>query len=272
MLLLLPALCSAGCRHGGGPGAFGSWGKAKGEPWTILCVEITDAERVSRTEALAARLRESPGIRAKDVRVVHESAASQLLYGTYFRQVDPETGRLTMPEALREDLRLVQRGGQGAAVSFIGARPISDPATHVGDPAYDLKRAEGVYTLLVAAFENTPEFYERKQAAAAYAAELRSKGYEAYYHHGRVASEVTVGSFGPDALVEASRQVRPQPGMVPHGVTLVTDYSAEVKALQAKEDFRFQLRNMHRVVVDRQGQRQYLASKLVRIRPGEDEW
>ncbi|UCG15928.1 MAG: hypothetical protein JSV19_11605 [Phycisphaerales bacterium] len=259
ILLTLTVLWPAGCEHGAGTRSWMDWARPKGEPWTILCVELQGPDRISRAEALADELRQVEGIRPRGVEIVHGRRASQVLYGTYYRRIDRDTGKLLIPDELRDDLQRIQLG------RFIGARAISSPATDVGEPTWDLEKAEGTYTLLVAVFENTVDFYDRKAAAAAYAKELRGKGYEAYYNHGPRSSEVTVGTFGPDALVQRERRELA-------GRALIADYSAEVKQLQREENFRYQLRNMRLVKPEGSDGQQFLASRLVRIRPEGEPW
>ena len=259
IFLGLVLLWPAGCQQGVGARSWMDWGKPKGEPWTILCVELLGPDRISRAEALADELRQIQGIQPRRVEIVHSRRSSQVLYGTYYRRIDADTGKLLIPDELRDDLQRIQLG------RFIGARAISSPATDVGEPAWNLEKAEGTYTLLVAVFENTVDFYDRKAAAAAYAKELRQKGYEAYYSHGSRSSEVTVGTFGPDALVQRERREGA-------GRALVADYSAEVKQLQRKENFRYQLRNMRLIKPEGSDGQQFLASQLVRIRPEDEPW
>lgn len=245
------------------------WGQPRGEKWTILCVEIQGPDRRSRTEALANELRQAKGIRARDVRVEHGPVLSQVLYGTYYRRVDPTSGRLTVPNDLRRDLRLIQGGVAGRGGRFAGARLLSSPETNVGNPEWRLDHAEGTYTLLVATFENTVDFYDRKQAAAETCKTLRGRGYEAYYRHGPLTSEVTVGSFGPDALIRGEH--RADQAGVTHWHVVGEQYSEQVQQLQKKEFFQFLLRNGRQMSLPGQGgRRRYVASRLVRIHLDEE--
>jgi hypothetical protein len=264
--LLAGAAGGSGC-HGAG-GTDWSWGRPAGEKWTILCVEMQGPDRRSRTEALAKDLRQAKGIRRRNVRVVHGQRTSMLLYGTYYRRVDPQTGRLTVPENLRRDLRLLQGGVAGQGARFAGARMLSSPETDVGNPAWRLENAEGTYTLLVATFENTPDFYDRKKAAVEACKALRRRGYEAYYRHGPITSEVTVGTFGPDALIRGEHQADSTGDSRWH--VAAVEYSESVRQLQKKEFFQFLLRNGRQMSLPGEGgRRRYLASRLVPIHVGE---
>ncbi len=260
---------TGGCDHGGG-GLSSNFGRPRGEPWTILCVAISGPGRIAESESLAADVRKIQGIHSQEVKVRHGRSVSQVLYGTYHRRIDPATGRLLIPEQLRADLRAIQLGG------FLGAEAIASPDTDVGNPAWRIENAKGTYSLLVATFENTADFYDRKAAAAEYTRELRQRGYEAYYHHGSVVSEVMVGTFGPEALLEQqSQSVQREPGaQTPKYAverTLISNYSAEVRRLQARENFAYLLRNLKRVS-PKSDHTKFLGSQLVPIQTGHDAW
>jgi hypothetical protein len=260
---------TGGCEHGGGGLSWG-FGRPKGEPWTILCVAISGPGRIAESELLAEDVRKIQGVQSQQVKVRHGRNSSQVLYGTYHRRIDPGTGKLLVPEQLRADLRTIQLGG------FLGAEAIASPETDVGNPAWRQENATGAYTLLVATFENTADFYDRKTAAAEYTQELRRRGYEAYYHHGSVVSEVTVGTFGPDALLEQQTQrvQRDPDSQAPRYAverTLMSSYSAEVRRLQAKENFAYLLRNLKRVTVQGDSKK-FLGSQLVPIQSGREAW
>lgn len=260
---------TAGCEHGGGGLSWG-FGRPKGEPWTILCVAISGPGRIAESESLAADVRKIQGVRSQDVKVQHGRNSSQVLYGTYHRRIDPGTGKLLIPEQLRADLHTIQLGG------FLGAEAIASPETDVGNPAWRLENARGAYTLLVATFENTADFYDRKTAAAEYTRELRRRGHEAYYHHGSVVSEVMVGTFGPEALLEQQTQrVQRDPDSQASRYaverTVMSSYSAEVRRVQAKENFAYLLRNLKRVTVHGDSKK-FLGSQLVPIQTGSEAW
>ena len=136
---------------------------------------------------------------------------AQLCYGTYYRRSDPKTGRAKMPRRLKEDLAAIAHlgmpgNGEGQALFFFrSAAAVRMPQPDPGNPAWRLSRAPGIYSLQVAAFEPTVDFWEHQQAATAFCALLRRRGYQAYYHHGQSLSMVTVGSFGADAVRHQQR-------------------------------------------------------------------
>lgn len=205
----------------------------RGSPWTIQCAELQGSDRAQQIERIAATLRRTPGIRPNDVFVrVEGDASARLYYGTYYRRTDPKTRKRSMPRRLREDLELVrQLGDESGRRYFLHARPVRMPTADVGNPAWALQRVRARYSLQVAIFEPTDDFQEFKRAAAEYCGWLRKQGYEAYYHHASASSMVTVGTFGPEAVIT--------------GTDGRTYYSSEVLALQRDKNLRYNLLNGH---------------------------
>ncbi|MFQ5462286.1 MAG: hypothetical protein ACE5E5_06625 [Phycisphaerae bacterium] len=199
----------------------------KGQPWTILCLELRGPERQARMEQIAATLRRSRGIRAEAVVVTDDpDDVSRLYYGVYYRRIDPETGNRTSSRRLQDDMKLIKSLGTPAGVRYFRlARTVRVPTPDVGNPQWRLAGIEAAYSLQVAVFEPTDDFWDFKQAAVDYCAMLRKRGYEAYYHHGEGASMVTVGRFGPEAVIIPARGIPYQ--------------SAEVTALQRDETLRY---------------------------------
>lgn len=226
----------------------------RGDPWTIECLAVSGVAHRGEVEAVAVVLRQADGIRSRDVRVVHTDEASRIYYGRYGRTIDRAQGVREIPKRLREDLKLIKElvDDNGRRL-FIAARMVREPLPDVGPAEWDLANADGMYTLQVAAFEPTPDRPNYKQAAVDYATLLRSKGYEAYYHHGPANSEVTVGTFGAGAVFK--RDGKPT-------------YSEEVRSLQRKENFRYNLTNggIWHAIVD--GHKAPVRSLLVRIPQG----
>ncbi len=237
--LCVTAACAVtvlGCNGEWRGGSGSNWlqpFRPPGEDWSILCMEVWGPDRQLRSERIAETLRRTPGIRPADVRVVHSEEHSRIYYGSYWRTADKQTGDLKVPDEMKRDMRLIKDLAVDGERFFYEARVLPAPTPDVGDPKWRLRNNPGEYTLRVAIFYNEPGFNERKKAAAEYCRELRERGYEAYYRHGDITSEVYVGSFGPDALVE-KRQ---------YGVLMNVPGPA-VRALQRKENFMFELWNM----------------------------
>lgn len=160
------------------------------------------ANRVQLAESVSDTLKRTPGIRPDDVFVVDGSdGVSRLCYGHYRRPMDPKTSQHVTPMALRRDMDLLRElGTPDGRRLFMRAMIARTPQPDVGNPDWDLRRADAVYSLQVGAFEPTEDFWEFKKVAAEYCALLRAEGYEAYYHHASSGSVVTVGLFGEDAI------------------------------------------------------------------------
>jgi hypothetical protein len=257
----------AGCSEAGQPGG---WFAPQGERWTILCLELQGPDCQVTAGEIADVLRRTKGIDPKEVRVAAERGTARIHYGTYYRQVDPTTQKRSIPERMRADLLLLKELADAEGVHyFLHARKVPFPDRDVGEPEWDLRRAEGLYTLQVAVYFNTTEMQSRKLAAVEKARQLRNKGLEAYYYHGQAQSIVTVGLFGEDAVVAPvdrvhRGKVRVEPGQV------VERYSDEVLALQKKPECAYNLTNdAIWYNIDRHGNRVPVRSMLVRI-PAEE--
>ena len=274
LMALAPAAagCSGDLTSGGG--VFGRLFEPKGEPWTIRCLVLTGANRRETVESVADTLRSTQGISARGVRVEHDEDRSMVYYGRYHRRIDDQTRRLEVTDRMDQDMRVIKGlGVPGQGHYFADAKFVPLPTEDVGNPAWSLDRTTGVYSLRVAVFANEPGFYDRKQAAAEYAALLRREGYAAFHHHGAIHSVVYVGQFGEDAVrsTAAPRRVSDD-GQ--RGLVAVDVHSPEVRALQAKRDFACELWNLRR-----RGERigdgmVFAPSQLIRIRDvlEEGEW
>ncbi|UCE58533.1 MAG: hypothetical protein JSU63_13945 [Phycisphaerales bacterium] len=185
---------------------FGS----KGTPWTIQCREQGGPLRAEHVKQIAETLRQTAGIRPDDVFVVDGSdGIARLYYGTYFRRIDRKSGKHITPKKLRHDLDLIRRLGTGPGeLYFFHARIVRTPTPDVGNPLWSLSSVDATYSLQVAVFEPTENFWEFKQAGAEYCKLLRDRGFEAYYHHTDSCSMVTVGSFGPQAVYVTGKGVQ----------------------------------------------------------------
>lgn len=256
MLVAVGACVSGGKIGGAGGSLFG----AKGATWTIRCVDLSGPDRRTRIAQLAATLKRTRGIRAADVYIFSDAGKTGLYYGRYRRATDAKTGRRDMPAQMRRDLNLIkQLGDDRGHRYFLAALPARVPTRDVGNPAWNLSKVAGTYSLQIAAFEPTDDFWEFKKAAAEYCTFLREQGYEAYYHHSDASSVVTVGVFGGNAFAVKQR-----------GKKYLHQYSSEVAALQQDELLRYNRVNggiMY--VIGADGSRSAVPSYLVEIPVGE---
>lgn len=244
---------TSGCASGRGGESGFRFGR-KGAPWTILCMELAGPNRLQHVEQFAQTLKHTPGIRSGDVSVRNASDGyARLYYGTYYRRIDRKTGKRNMPAQMRRDLGMLKELGDASGQHyFLRAIPVRMPTPDVGDPEWNLSNVDASYSLQVAVFEPTDEFWEYKRAAAELCAFLRRKGYEAYYHHSDASSVVTVGAFGPEAVIVKG--------------PMKTYYSAEVRALQRDELLKYNLLNgaIYKIR-NSQGEAVPVPSRLVQI-------
>ncbi|NOS99333.1 MAG: hypothetical protein HOP29_01750 [Phycisphaerales bacterium] len=242
--------CCCGCqpRSGGtGPSLLG----ARGEPWTIECLAIPGSANHDDAEQIADVLRRTVGIDAKAVFVRHTNDASTIYYGNYARRIDRLRGEREIPDVLKRDIGAIKDlGDERGRPLFLAARMVPLPTPDPGKPEWNLETANGTYSLQVAAFFATPEVTDYKKAAVDYVMELRKRNYEAFYHHGEANSVVTVGVFGAEAVIDRGGAV---------------DYSDEVRALQRKESFAYNVTNGAIWKPKVGGQQAVVRSLLVRI-------
>ncbi|MCH8967113.1 MAG: hypothetical protein IID43_05505 [Planctomycetes bacterium] len=231
----------------------------QGSPWTILCLERRGLDRRQLVGQIVQTLKRTPGIRADKVVVLDDADdVARLYYGVYYRSLDPKTGKRTTPQGLIRDLELIRELATPKGQRFfLMARTVRVPTPDVGNPAWALSNLDAAYSLQVAVFEGTDDFWDFKQVAADYCAHLRKRGYEAYYHHASASSMITVGAFGEDA-------VRIPPTGLPY-------YSPEVIAMQQDEILKYNRLNgkIYRARTNT-GEKVRVESRLVKIPSGDD--
>jgi len=226
-------------------------GCQRGEPWTIECIQLNGPQHRETADSIADVLRETEGVDVASVQAVHDEVSSTIYYGTYHRDIDPESGSRQIPETLKRDLDAIKGlvDDQGRRL-FLAARMVPKPLPDAGHPEWNLENVNGDYSLQVAVFFPSPEIKDRKKAAVDYVEKLRKKHYETFYHHGPSSSIVTVGVFGKDAVRERGGRL---------------DYSEEVRALQRKENFAYNLTNGAIWNATLDGERGTVRSLLVKI-------
>ena len=199
-LLALPAaLALTGC-DGTAPwaGATTSTGedgraglKSDDYPYTILLTVLGDPERhVQDAELYRKAFTEKLGW--KGLRVIHKGGHSELYWGQY-RSAKRAQKNLRTAHAYRTP---------GGIALFARAMVIPTPGKDIGPKLWNLRHANGDYSLLVAIFKDQPEqnYVGRRRFAVEYCRRLREHGYEGYFYHGRVSSHVTIGAFGPKSV------------------------------------------------------------------------
>lgn len=170
-----------------------------GEQWTILCRHYNASEAPNHAvlaDQMADMLRQVKDLRANQVRVETTPTGSSIYYGTYRRVASKQTGRLVFPEQFQRDIELIRSLSYGRFTPFFQAEPHMTGGREGGAFAqWDISKAEGPLTLLIARFYNTAGFDQRMETAEQYCSILRQEGYPAYYEHQEVRSFVYVGDF-----------------------------------------------------------------------------
>lgn len=259
-------------------GSLASLGTDRGpgdrEAWTIECGEFTEAGHEDVADSLATALKRVSGLHSDKVRVQHSDDRSRIFYGTYNLQyveakVDGEGHArgdviIELTNEVRTDLDFIRKLAMGDRYPFFAARPIPEPSPDVGPAEWNLRNANGVYTLNIGVTYPTATLHDYKTAAVEWVKDLRGRGHEAYYYHdpNSAKSSICVGTFGEDALVDTGDGR--------------TGYSDAVRLLREREEeFKFNLENGHktfRIATDENGQRVKMPnwSFLVKIpRQGE---
>jgi hypothetical protein len=154
---------------------------------TILCTIIPGPGHIQRAKQVKDDLISSTKL--KGWYVSHDEQQSTLYYGYYRSLEDPKL------KADRARIATMQDN--------VGNRPFADAlpvAINSPDPTapleYDLANAKGYWSLLIGTYQGPG----RKEAAVDAVREARKSGVEAYYHHGKAASDVCVGSWPEEAI------------------------------------------------------------------------
>lgn len=269
VLLALVALTAGGCRMGSGQAGSGGWRgltlTRRGDPWVIECLAARDEGRVANADRLAALLKKQSRIDGRLVEVVHGDEASTIYYMQEHRPGYEEDSAVPRFEeaahATVKQIRGLSLRVAGQVVHpFLHARLVPAPTPDVGPSEWDLRNAEGAYSLQICYCINKPGFPDRKKLAVEIVKQLRSEGEEAYYYHGPSCSLVCVGSFPASAVV--TRMVA-QPDGTERALPF---YTEAVKRLQHKrESFKYNSENLQKVYKVIEGKRHPQTSFLVPI-------
>lgn len=217
---------------------------AEDEWWGIRCITLTTPDRFKQAEAYADALKRVKGLQAKLVQIVHDESETAVFYGKYRRVYGPDGPTDRYEPNHLPDLELIRTLRSEAADVWPFRLASMDllPTHRPKHPEWDVKNADGYWSLHVAVFYNTQDFRSRRTAAEEYCALLRKQGEEAYYDHGPVNSSVYVGTFPPDAVTEF-RQENPLSGVVETSRRMVDE-----RMIAAQKRFPESLQNGHKVV------------------------
>ncbi len=176
-----------------------------GAQYTIYCQAYAGPDHQNVARGVRNVLRANTGM--DKWYVVHGDQQSTLYYGFYrtLDKHDPADAR--EGERALADLDAVRTLHDSRGVRLFSASlPVSvnspDPAAN---PAWDLTRSGGYWSLEVATFKDTPD---RKLRAVQAVAEARREGHDAYYYHGPHASSVCIGAWPRAAATEVGTDVQ----------------------------------------------------------------
>ncbi len=241
LLFVLSGPFLAGCSDSG-PSAF-NWMGSKGERWTIECMILNGDGCAESAQQIADSLKRSPGISPKKVWIRSGGTSAAVYYGEYYRKVGSGTRVRAPSQELDQDLLLLRDlvDGEGRRF-FLSARRVPYPSQAAEEPKWNLRNAHGDYTLQIGVYYNDDRMYDRQKAAVAKVRQLRRKGFNAYYYHGDTHSIVSVGAFGPEAVVDHQGKVS-YIDRAGERHQIASRYSAEVIALQQKTECKYNLTN-----------------------------
>ena len=172
--------------------------------FTILLKTLTGPDHVNLSDFYLERTKQFTGWRG--LYVVNKEESSALYWGQYSTyesgMKNLQTAKNYVAPATREHL-------------FRMATIVPLPGEDIGPAEWNLKNAQGEYTVLVAVFQDLPQrnYFGRKKRAVELCEKLRKQGTEAYFMHDIARSGVTIGTFPPQAIETKTVQRRhPQSG------------------------------------------------------------
>jgi hypothetical protein len=171
----------------------------KDAQWTVFCASLGGSQHVELSKVLKKKLIQDTGMR--EWYIVHEPERSLIYYGFYRSINDPaDAAETKRAQADRKKIdEWVDRAGERpfAACHFVRLSA-PDPES---PPEWNLTTLpeDKVWTLMVAAYKDHPD---RKRAAVESVRAARAAGEEAYYYHGPVVSNVFIGAWPEEAVVE----------------------------------------------------------------------
>jgi hypothetical protein len=170
----------------------------KDAQFTIYCRNFSGDTHVQDSQQAQQILLASTNL--KKWYLVHASDHSTLYYGFYRTNdahdpKDPEEGKRAITD--QNTIRAIT-DSQGMRIFSEALIVNIDAPDPLANPAWDLTRSKGMWSIEIASFANTPD---RKERAVQAVRDARAQGIEAYYYHDKVASSVCVGSWPPEAVV-----------------------------------------------------------------------
>lgn len=233
-------------------GFFGFGGKQQttssstaGDQWTIGLGRFEGSAHRQRADRARQQLAARTGF--DDLWTAEENGGTMLYAGHYPSPQDKQA------KADLQKWRQLRSSGQVRLPAAMMVPIVDTPEGEIGDLDLRNAAARGQYTLQVGFYDNVEaEGKDHRKAAEKAAAALRDEGHLAFYYHGPNRSMVTVGIFGPDAVVSQNGE---------------TAYAAEVTKLQ--REFPYNLANGQTIRETRGDKTTEQPSFLVRIPGGK---
>ncbi len=173
--------------------------------YTIHCQDYTGPDHQDVARQVRDLLRANTSLRKWYV--VHGNQQSSLYYGFYRTTDKRDPADADEGERFVADLDAVRtlhdsRGNRLFAASLPVPIDSPDPSAN---PAWDITRSGGYWSLEVGVFKDTAD---RKQRAVEAVAGFRKLGADAYYYHGPHASSVCIGAWPKAAAAEVGTDVQ----------------------------------------------------------------
>ncbi len=162
----------------------------------------------------------------KNLFVIHNEGYSSLYWGSYLNE---QAAKDNLARARAYKTPTGEQVYKNATVVPIPGKDL------IGPPEWNLAKAPGEFSILVAVFRNTPraEYWSMRTDAVEYCKLLHDHGYEAYYYHSADQSEVTVGCFDKSAVQMVSE------GEAPHNIVRPVIVDERMNNILKDERFKF---------------------------------
>ena len=177
--------------------------------WTLYCQAVGGPAHVEQANAMKEALVKLT--QRNDWYVIHQEAES-VVYCGFYRSIQEPAGEAMKAmdrktaEQLRKDIQHAQQDRkyvteladqQGNKVfQHVFFVEITSPDP-VAPPEWNLCNADGVWSLEIAAYKDSPK---RKEAAVEAVRAARQQGLPAYYYHGETISSVCIGAWPRSAV------------------------------------------------------------------------
>jgi hypothetical protein len=167
----------------------------KDAQWTLYCRAVGGIDHVERAKQAKAELVRQTGL--KDWYVIHSDAESVIYFGFYRSFNDPKDKKES--QRAQGDLKKLTELQDSLGNKYFEHCLFVEVTSPDPDapPQWDLRNAEGYWSLEIAVYKDSPE---RKKAAVEAVREARKQGVTAYYFHGPTASSVCIGAWPREAF------------------------------------------------------------------------